>query len=584
MRSFRQGTTATGLLVLLLIFLVLLALIVVFFQQILVGLAAAERQPNQVLYLVLILFPLALLGVIVYQLVRLARERAARRPGARLKGRLLLFFGFVALLSSVPQALLSISFINSTLSFWLKAGIGESLAAGLDLSLAYYHGLVENLARFNSSPLVPVILEDLGRNPERLWKNVQTANSQVHFIQVFADDGTEVLFRGQREGRLRAAPAADGYLPKEDRSDVSLLRHAARHVVGGRTYTVVVGTALSQGFDQKAATLSGSLETFSQLNRYSRLFLAVLIAFYLLFSLPIFLLSILVSFLLSEEIARPIVNLEEATRRVAEGDFSTRILTRPADEMSVLAGSFNRMVSELSRSRSKLLQAEKIAAWQEIAQRLAHEIKNPLTPIKLSAQRVLRKYTGDSAEFRGILEASVSAIIREVDNLNAMLAHFREFARLPVPRPESCRLREVADEAAAIYGNASVAIDTTRVGEGSVVTADRSQLKQLFANLFQNAIQAMPDGGRISVASAEVSKEGQRFCRVQVRDSGSGISEEIRDLIFRPYFTTKKLGAGLGLTIVERIVFDHGGTIRFDTQAGVGTTFIIDLPLGSPHA
>jgi two-component system nitrogen regulation sensor histidine kinase NtrY len=94
----------------------------------------------------------------------------------------------------------------------------------------------------------------------------------------------------------------------------------------------------------------------------------------------------------------------------------------------------------------------------------------------------------------------------------------------------------------------------------------------------------MPEGGRITVASATVSKEDHRFCRLQVRDTGSGIAEEIRDLIFRPYFTTKKQGAGLGLTIVERIVFDHGGTIRFDTQAGVGTTFIIDLPLGSSGA
>jgi len=580
-RSFRHGTTATSLLVLILIFLVLVALIVVFFQQILVGLAAPARQANQVLYAVLVLFPLALLAIIVYQLVRLARERAARRPGARLKGRLLLFFGFVALLSAVPQALLSISFIGSTISFWLRAGIGESLAAGLDLSLAYYHGLVENLARFNSSPLVPTILQDLGRNPERLWKNVQTANSQVHFIQVFDTDGAEVLFRGQREGRLRASPTAPGYLPKEDRSEVSLLRHAALHSLAGRTYMVVVGTALSEGFDQKAAGLSASQESFNQLNRYNRLFLVVLIIFYLLFSLPVFLLSILVSFLLSEEVVQPIVSLEEATRRVAEGDFSTRILTRPTDELSVLADSFNRMVSELARSRSKLLQAEKIAAWQEIAQRLAHEIKNPLTPIKLSAQRILRKYTGESVEFRGILEGAVAAIIREVDNLNDMLTHFRDFARLPVPRPETCRLREVAEEAAGMYATASVAIDCSRVGADSVITADRSQLQQLFANLFQNAIQAMPAGGRISVASAVVSKEGRGFCRLQVRDTGSGIAEEIRDMIFRPYFTTKKQGAGLGLTIVERIVFDHAGSIRLETQAGVGTTFVIDLPMGS---
>jgi nitrogen fixation/metabolism regulation signal transduction histidine kinase len=578
-RSFRHSTSATGLLVLLLIFLVLFALVVVFFQQILAGLADPGRQANLALYILVIAFPLVLLATIVFQLVRLTRERAARRPGARLKGRLLLFFVFVALLSAVPQALLSISFINSTISFWLKAGIGEALRGGLSLSLDYYHGLVENLGRFNSSPLLPGILADLRRNPERLWKNVQTANSRLDFIQVFDPAGREVLFRGDREGRLRAAPPAAGYLPKEDRGRVSVLRHAAEHSTDGGSFTVVVGTVLAEDFDRKAAALSGSLEAFGQLNRYNRVFLLVLVVFYSLFSLPVLLLAILVSFLLTEEIIGPIVSLEEATRRVAEGDFSTRILTRPADELAVLAGSFNRMVGELARSRSKLLQAEKIAAWQEIAQRLAHEIKNPLTPIKLSAERVLRKYTGESAEFRQVLENAVAAIIREVDNLNSMLAHFRDFARLPVPRPESCRVREVAEEAAGIYGTSAVSIDCTRVSPDSTITADRSQIKQVFANLFRNAVQAMPAGGLVTVRADAVSQEGRRFLRLQVRDNGSGIAEEIRDMVFKPYFTTRKDGGGLGLTIVERIVFDHAGSIRFETEQGVGTTFIIDLPM-----
>jgi nitrogen fixation/metabolism regulation signal transduction histidine kinase len=550
-RSFRHGTTATGLLVLLLIFLVLFALVVVFFQQILVSLADPGRQPNLVLYIVVIAFPLVLLAFIIFQLVRLGRERARRQPGARLKSRLLLFFVFVALLSVVPQALLSISFINSTISFWLKAGIGEALRGGLSLSLDYYHGLVENLGRFNSSPLVPHILADLGRNPERLWKNVQTANSRLSFIQVFDADGREVLFRGDREGRLLVAPLEPGYLPKEDRGRVSVLRHAAAHSAGGRGYTVVVGTILAEGFDQKAAALSGSLEAFGQLNRFNRVFLLVLVVFYSLFSLPVLLLAILVSFLLTEEIIQPIVSLEDATR----------------------------MVAELARSRSKLLQAEKIAAWQEIAQRLAHEIKNPLTPIKLSAQRILKKYTGESAEFRRVLEDSVSAINQEVDNLIAMLAHFRDFARLPVPKLESCRLREVAEEAAGIYGTATVTIDCTRVSPDSVIVADRGQIKQVFANLFRNAVQAMPAGGQVKVTSDVLAKEGRRFCRVQVRDEGSGIDEHIRDMVFQPYFTTRRDGGGLGLTIVERIIFDHGGSIRFETQKGAGTTFIIDLPM-----
>ncbi len=588
MRTFHSTNTSVSLLILVLIFIVLIALIVVFSQQILVNLAGVDVQANIVAYVVAIAFPLILLGLIVFQIVRLIRERATRKPGSRLKTRLLLFFILIALLSSIPQTLLSINFINAAINFWLEARIGEALRGGLSISLEYYRGMVENLRSFNRSSLMPSILQDLERNPERLWKNVTTVNSEIQFIQIFGPEGAEVLFRGDQEGRLRGLIPFDelsGDLPKEDREEASILRNAAVHELDGRRYTVVVGRLLPAGFDNQARHLTESLETFNQLNRYKRLFRLVLVVFYFFFSFPIFLLSILVSFLLTEEIIRPIVNLEEATRRVAEGDFSFRILTRSADELSLLVSSFNRMVSELSHSREKLRQTEKISAWQEIAQRLAHEIKNPLTPIKLSAQRILRKYSSNPAEapkeFRKVLESSVSSIIREVDNLNELLVEFREFARLPMPRPETIVLRELVGEVADMYNNLSgnVTISTGGVIEDSVLRADPSQIKQVFANLLKNAIQSMPAGGRIDVRSALVNKENRRYCRIWIKDNGRGIPEEIRSRIFEPYFTTKSEGTGLGLAIVERIVFDHNGNIWFETQEGVGTTFIIDLPL-----
>jgi two-component system nitrogen regulation sensor histidine kinase NtrY len=310
------------------------------------------------------------------------------------------------------------------------------------------------------------------------------------------------------------------------------------------------------------------------------------VVFYFFFSLPILLLAILVSFLLTEEIIQPIVSLEEATRRVAEGDFSFRILSGSADELSLLVSSFNRMLGELSHSRQKLRQTEKIAAWQEIAQRMAHEIKNPLTPIKLAAERLLRKYlanpdTARDREFSGVLEASVSAIIHEVDNLNDLLVEFREFARLPSPNPERFSLRVLVEEVSAMYNNPSsgLAIDASHVPQGLEISADRGQMKQVFANLFKNGMAAMPGGGAVSVRAAVVQREGRDYCRVWVRDTGGGIPEEIGDRVFDPYFTTKKDGTGLGLTIVDRIVFDHNGSIRFESQSGAGTTFIIDLPL-----
>ena len=590
MRIFQSSTTSVGLLVLVLIFILLIALIVVFSHQILINLAGVDVQANIVAYVVAIAFPLILLGMIVFQIVRLIRERATRKPGSRFKSRLIMFFVLIALLSSIPQALLSVRFVNSAINFWLEARIGEALRGGLAISLEYYRGAVENLRKFNSSPLMSFILEDMDRNPERMWKNVRTVNSEVQFIQIFDADGSELLFRGEPQGRLRSLGTFDEQtvdLPKEDREDASILRNAAVYRLDGGSYTVVVGRVLPEGFDSQASSLTESLEIFSQLNRYKRLFRLVLIFFYFFFSFPIFLLSILVSFLLTEEIIRPIVNLEEATRRVAEGDFSFRILSRSADELSHLVGSFNRMVSELSHSREKLKQSEKISAWQEIAQRLAHEIKNPLTPIKLSAQRILKKYSADSGaaagEFQKVLQASISSIVREVDNLNDLLVEFREFARLPMPRLQSVHLRELVEEVVEMYRNLSseVTFDSSHISEDSIVRADPGHINQVLANLIRNAVQAMPKGGEVSIRSAVVNKEDRRLCRIWIKDTGSGIPEEIRGRVFEPYFTSKADGAGLGLAIVERIVFDHDGNIWFETQEGVGTTFIIDLPLGS---
>jgi two-component system nitrogen regulation sensor histidine kinase NtrY len=182
-----------------------------------------------------------------------------------------------------------------------------------------------------------------------------------------------------------------------------------------------------------------------------------------------------------------------------------------------------------------------------------------------------------------VLQASVSSIVREVDNLNDLLVEFREFARLPMPRLQSIHLRELVDEVAQMYRNLSteVTIDATHISEDSVIRADPGQLKQVLANLIRNAVQAMPRGGEVSVRSAVVNKENRRFCRIWIKDTGSGIPEEIRSRVFEPYFTSKSEGAGLGLAIVERIVFDHDGNIWFETQEGVGTTFIIDLPLAA---
>jgi nitrogen fixation/metabolism regulation signal transduction histidine kinase len=243
------------------------------------------------------------------------------------------------------------------------------------------------------------------------------------------------------------------------------------------------------------------------------------------------------------------------------------------------------MVSELERTREKIIQTEKIAAWQEIAQRLAHEVKNPLTPIRLAAERSLRKYESESSDFPEVFVTSIRSIIGEVDNLSALLSEFREFSRLPAPTMEPVPIAPVVAEVIKAYApQKRYQVDISGVSGTIVVNADAAQLRQVVANLVKNAIEAMPDGGGITVTADLVTKATTNYCRLQIADTGPGIQLEEQRKIFDPYVTTKRSGTGLGLAIVQRVVFDHHGQIWFESRPGSGTTFYIDLPLSDSHS
>ncbi|MBN1797024.1 MAG: HAMP domain-containing protein [Spirochaetales bacterium] len=462
----------------------------------------------------------------------------------------------------------------------------------LSIALDYYNSKSMNLEKFGKSDLLPYLLRETPTSPEKVWQTLRDVNPEIQFLQVFNSNGEEYYFTAENQdaeqGRWENfSDISDklGKLPKDERGDITILRYLYKLTLGRRTYFVLFGLVLPKGFDQKTTQLSAARELFTQLELFKDTFQFVIIIFYCLFSFPILLLAILVSFFLAEEIIRPIFNLEIATERVAQGDFSIRILSRSSDELSNLIKSFNRMVSELEISKKKLLQAEKIAAWQEIAQRLAHEIKNPLTPIKLSAQRIQRKYEDlkahDNEELKKVIESSVAAIIGEVENLNKLLKDFSDFAKLPEPRQEKINLKKLVKEAASLYNNiaSNIKIEIKNIDANILVFIDYNQFKQVFANLLLNAIQAMPSGGTIFIRADLVKKEKTNYCRIQVRDTGVGIEESIKQSVFDPYFTTKKGGAGLGLSIVERIVFDHKGNIWFESQKNIGTTFFIDIPM-----
>lgn len=568
------------------LYLFIIILIFIFARQFLSELSGGSSFSNIFIILSAVVLPSFLIGSIVLNFIRLLREKHAGTPGIFFKIKLVLFFSFIAMLSAVPQGLLSVSFLRTAMDSWFSSSMGTALNDGLEIALEYYNGKIRNLENFGDSRILKNVISTRTESGDDLWETIREINPSIDSIQIFDETGREAVFRGEAGARLSIPPSFEtrqGILPKQDYREMSILRHLSYIETDKGVSAIILGSILPGNFDEQAGRLTESIELFTQYRQLQNNFYIAIIVVFSFFSLPLLLLSILVSFIISDEVIRPIVSLEEATRKVADGDFSIRIFTRRKGELSVLIDSFNTMVSELERTRFKIMQTEKVTAWQEIAQQLAHEIKNPLTPIRLSAQRILKKYQAGTDDFDRVLRQSTESINREVENLNHLLNEFRDFSRQPAAVPEHIDLHALILEVLNSYAAASpgVEVDISGLQEQVEITADRKQITQVFSNLLKNAFEAQGDRGEIYIRSNLVRKGNNQYCRIQVQDTGKGIPKENHDKVFNPYFTTKSAGTGLGLPIVERIVFDHKGDIWFETEENLGTTFFIDLPAGS---
>jgi two-component system nitrogen regulation sensor histidine kinase NtrY len=228
---------------------------------------------------------------------------------------------------------------------------------------------------------------------------------------------------------------------------------------------------------------------------------------------------------------------------------------------------------------TELIKAQKVAAWQEVARRVAHEIKNPLTPIQLSAQRLRKKFFEKSPDFDKIFDEATNVIVTEVGSLKHMVDEFSKFARLPAPQMARQSLNEVIQEVLTLYRAAHKDIEfcVTLDEDLPVLNFDREQLKRVCVNLFDNAIQAMNHTGRVWVSTKYDTKRKRAI--VSVADEGVGITPEDQEKLFVPYFTRKKTGTGLGLAIVRRIITDHDGQIQASNNQPKGAVFTFDLPV-----
>jgi nitrogen fixation/metabolism regulation signal transduction histidine kinase len=575
------GGGAVSLVSIVLLYLLLIGLILGFAGQLFTEITGGLGLSRFILLPLGIGFPLILLLTVGFQIYRLFREKRRGQPGIRFKIRLVAFFSFIAVLSSVPQGILSVSFLRTAMESWFSSRISTALESGLDIAMEYNSTRVQGLERFTESGAVAELVGRYRARPDILWEELDELYPHLDAVELYNAAGDRLYYRGAEAAALGVMPEQidNGLLPRARIGDTSIIRTIRTFETDQGAVALVLGVAMPEGFDRRANEITGALQTFRQYRRFQNTFFLVVIVFYSLFSFPILLLSILVGFLLSEEIIRPVVHLENAIQRVISGDYSFRILTRSKDELSVLVSSFNTMVSELEQSRTKLRQTEKVTAWQEIAQRMAHEIKNPLTPIKLSAQRIERAYQQGSPKTGEIIQGAVASISDEINKLNQLLAEFRDFARLPEPNLQATDVAALLQRIAETYSSSyrNVSLDLSGL-QPHTVYIDPNQMSRVFSNLLKNGFESIKGKGEISLRSDLVRKGHSHYCRIQIEDSGSGIPGEIEEQVFHPYYTTKEHGTGLGLPIVERIVSDHRGEIWFESEEGVGTTFFIDLP------
>jgi len=289
------------------------------------------------------------------------------------------------------------------------------------------------------------------------------------------------------------------------------------------------------------------------------------------------------SWWVASRIARPVRMLAASVRRVAHGDWDSRAEVASRDEIGGLAADFNQMTAQLVEQKQRMVQAERVAAWRELARRLAHELKNPLFPLQLTVENLQRARSASPGEFKEVFEESTSTLLAELQNLKTIIGRFSDFAKMPAPQLEPTDVNGLAREVMRFFEPQLRTLDSVTAGvdlEESlpVIQADPEQLRRALRNLVLNAIDAMPRGGSITVRS----RSHGGYVTLEVADTGEGLTQEECERLFTPYYTTKQRGTGLGLAIVQSVVSDHHGSIHVESEPGRGTTFRIDLPVTPP--
>ena len=492
------------------------------------------------------------------------------KGGFRFEARLTIIFFLFILVPSIPLTL----FVSVLLTQSTELLLPPEVQTSLERSLSTIKSMVEmkgntfleqcpNLKRLNQNMMdennlaYAALLKYQKKAPKVIFQISKNTEYIERIPELIHEDFMSIIKRERTSSfrRFKKTNFIEVYKPLSD-STLSLIAYPVdKEIVEAKDYIT------------KSLNIYNSLAFIKKEVIRGNLIWGLAILFIIILAL----IAIYAAKLFSRGISEPIRQLTRGMHIVAEGNLKHQVQAEAKDEIQFLIESFNRMTNDLHVSREKLVRTERIAAWRDVARRISHEIKNPLTPIQISLHRLHSKINV-AKEDKLVFEQSIRTINEEIESLRRLADEFSQFARMPQPTLADEDLNEILKSAVILIEAepTSVSFKLNLSEEIPKIMLDKEQIKRVLNNLLKNSVEASPDGGTITIVTEQVSMKDYNV-KLTIIDQGCGIEPEKLDKIYEPYFTTKQGGMGLGLSIVKRIIEDHDKILKIESQKGVGT-------------
>jgi len=519
--------------------------------------------------------PPILLSISAIIWAKFFRRKRHGIPGYRLKLKLTGLFTLVVISAILLAGLFPIFLLNASIELSLAPENGLALEAGERLSSRYRKDALARLKNLAESDYLSTLLDDVNRDAGQVWGELLDVAPYLNAIQITGGG------RGRMMGKFELFFPPGDFGKYNEEGALPAREVDAQTILAWQSFRnnrrIILSTALVRDFEadvHQIITVHGKWQRLEQMRGVVKRLLG---GFVFLIIGPLILIALFAGIALSDKLMSSLSAFGEATRKISEGDFNFRIPDSEGKELDFLTKPFNRMIGELSENRAKTIHDERLATWQMIAQRLAHELRNPLTPIKLSVQRILGKVKVGVLDIDLVQKAS-RLILREVNGLDKLLQDFRDFAGgSPLKRSRlnvEYLITDVCEEFRATHPE----IEWLLVPKGAIlpVMADARQIWRVMTNLITNALEA--NSTKITIKWNMIYSGNAPYIHLTVLDNGEGIPTERAESIFQPYHSTRERSIGLGLAMAQRIVSDHRGRIWFDSEIGKGTAFYVELP------